>query len=265
MQTFDISSIILFLNEFPKFLHIPSIYFFPIIILILFLRDFLPNENRVATIAGTAQIFVIVIFSMDMLLRTPLYDRDHKKYGITAFEPGFPVKSLRGSDVDAALYWLARMLAGGEDPRYVLRRLTRFASEDIGLADPQALPQALACWNAYDRMGSPEGELAVAQCTVYLATAPKSNAIHKGFAAAKRAARATGSLMPPAHILNAPTPLMKDLGYGADYAYDHDSTDGFSGQNYFPDAMERQRGFEREIIKRLAWWEKLRRKGESSP
>lgn len=199
--------------------------------------------------------------------RAPVYDKNREEHYnlISALH-----KSLRGSDVDAALYWLARMLAGGEDPRYILRRLTRFASEDIGLADPQALPQALACWNAYDRIGSPEGELAVAQCTIYLATAPKSNAVYRGLAAAKRAAQTTGSLMPPAHILNAPTRLMKDLGYGAGYAYDHDTADGFSGQNYFPDAMERQqlyhpieRGFEREIIKRLAWWEKLRRKGES--
>ena len=128
----------------------------------------------------------------------------------------------------------------------------------------------MACWNAYDRLGSPEGELAVAQCAIYLATAPKSNAAYKGLAAAKRAAQTTGSLMPPAHILNAPTKLMKDLGYGAGYAYDHEAADGFSGQNYFPDAMARQqfyqpieRGFEREILKRLAWWEKLRRKRES--
>lgn len=200
--------------------------------------------------------------------RAPVYDKNREEHYnlISALH-----KSLRGSDVDAALYWLARMLAGGEDPHYILRRLTRFASEDIGLADPQALPQALACWSAYDRMGSPEGELAVAQCAVYLATAPKSNAIYKGLAAAKRVARTTGSLMPPAHILNAPTQLMKGLGYGAGYAYDHDSADGFSGQNYFPDAMDRQRlyqpikrGFEREIIKRLAWWEKLRKKQESS-
>ena len=199
--------------------------------------------------------------------RAPVYDKNREEHYnlISALH-----KSLRGSDVDAALYWLARMLAGGEDPRYILRRLTRFASEDVGLADPHALPQAMACWNAYDRIGSPEGELAVAQCTIYLATAPKSNAVYRGLAAAKRAARTTGSLMPPAHILNAPTQLMKDLGYGAGYAYDHDTAAGFSGQSYFPDAMERQqlyhpieRGFEREIIKRLAWWEKLRRKGES--
>ena len=169
--------------------------------------------------------------------RAPVYDKNREEHYnlISALH-----KSLRGSDVDAALYWLARMLAGGEEPRYILRRLTRFAYEDIGLADPQALPQALACWGAYDRIGSPEGELAIAQCTIYLATAPKSNAVYKGFAAATRAARKTGSLMPPAHGLNAPTQLMKDLGYGAGYAYDHESADGFSGQNYFPDAMARQ-------------------------
>ncbi len=201
--------------------------------------------------------------------RAPVYDKNREEHYnlISALH-----KSLRGSDVDAALYWLARMLAGGEEPRYILRRLTRFAYEDIGLADPQALPQAMACWGAYDRIGSPEGELAIAQCTIYLATAPKSNAVYKGFAAATRAARKTGSLMPPAHSLNAPTQLMKDLGYGAGYAYDHESADGFSGQNYFPDAMARQRfyrpierGFEREIVKRLAWWEKLRKKQGQSP
>ena len=201
--------------------------------------------------------------------RAPAYDKNREEHYnlISALH-----KSLRGSDVDAALYWLARMLAGGEEPSYILRRLTRFAYEDIGLADPQALPQALACWGAYDRIGSPEGELAIAQCTIYLATAPKSNAVYKGFAAATRAARKTGSLMPPTHSLNAPTQLMKDLGYGAGYAYDHESADGFSGQNYFPDAMARQRfyhpierGFEREIIKRLAWWEKLRKKQGQPP
>ena len=194
--------------------------------------------------------------------RAPIYDKNREEHYnlISALH-----KSLRGSDVDAALYWLARMLAGGEDPAYILRRLTRFASEDIGLADPQALLQALACWDAYDRLGPPEGDLAIAQCVVYLATAPKSNAAYKGFGAARRAARETGSLMPPRHILNAPTRLMKDLGYGAGYAYDHESEDGFSGQDYFPESMPRQRfyrpperGFEREVVKRLAYWEKLR-------
>ncbi|HBT44014.1 MAG TPA: AAA family ATPase, partial [Rhodospirillaceae bacterium] len=164
------------------------------------------------------------------------------------------------------LYWFARMLEGGEDPLYVARRLVRFASEDIGLADPQALPQALAAWDTYERLGSPEGELALVQAVAYLATAPKSNALYKAEKAARRMARETGSLMPPKHILNAPTKLMKDLDYGKDYAYDHDAEDGFSGQNYFPDGMARARlysprdlGFEREITKRLAYWDKLRR------
>jgi putative ATPase len=167
--------------------------------------------------------------------------------------------------VDAALYWLARMLAGGEEPLYVVRRLVRFAVEDIGMADPQAVQQALAAKDAYDFLGSPEGELAIAQAVVYLATAPKSNAAYAAFGAAQRAAKSTGSLMPPAHILNAPTQLMKDLGYGKGYAYDHDAPDGFSGQNYFPDGLRREtfydpaeRGFEREIRKRLDYWAKLR-------
>ena len=174
-------------------------------------------------------------------------------------------KTLRGSDADAALYWLARMFAGGEDPNYILRRLTRFASEDIGLAEPEALPRALAAWQAYERLGSPEGELAIANLVIYLATAPKSNAAYAAMKAANRAAASTGSLMPPAHILNAPTGLMKDLGYGKDYAYDHDDPDGFAGQNGFPDGMQRQRfytpverGYEREIGKRLAYWDRLR-------
>ncbi len=175
-------------------------------------------------------------------------------------------KSLRGSDADAALYWLARMFAGGEDPRYIVRRLARFASEDVGLADPQALVQALAAWQVYERLGSPEGELAIAQCVIFLATAPKSNAVYRAFGAARRSARDSGSLMPPKHILNAPTGLMRDLGYGAGYAYDHDTEDGFSGRDYFPDGMARERyyqpverGFEREIAKRLDYWDKLRR------
>ena len=174
-------------------------------------------------------------------------------------------KTLRSSDADAGLYWLARMLAGGEDPHYILRRLTRFATEDIGLAEPEAQPRALAAWHAYDRLGSPEGDLAIAGLVIYLATAPKSNAAYKAFKAATKAASQTGSLGPPAHILNAPTKLMKQLGYGAGYAYDHDDLDGFSGQNCFPDGMDRQifyqpveRGYEREIAKRLAYWERLR-------
>ena len=196
--------------------------------------------------------------------RAPLYDKSQEGHYnlISALH-----KSLRGSDADAALYWLARMLAGGEDPVYIARRLTRFASEDIGLADPQALPQSIAAWEAYDRLGSPEGELALAQCVLYLATAPKSNAAYKAMGQAMGAAKETGSLMPPKHILNAPTRMMKDLGYGKGYAYDHNTDEGFSGQNYFPDEMPRrafycpvERGFERDIAKRLAYWEKLRAK-----
>lgn len=200
--------------------------------------------------------------------RSPLYDKGQESHYnlISALH-----KSLRGSDADAALYWLARMLVGGEDPLYIVRRMVRFASEDVGLADPQALVQALAAWDAYQRLGSPEGELAVAQCVIYLATAPKSNAGYRAFGAAMRDAKMTGSLMPPKHILNAPTGLMKDLGYGDDYKYDHDAEDGFSGQNYFPDDMVRrnfyqpvERGFERDIAKRLAYWEKLRNTGPIS-
>jgi putative ATPase len=174
-------------------------------------------------------------------------------------------KSLRSSDSDAALYWLARMLVGGEDPRYILRRLARFASEDIGLADPQALSHAISSWQSYERLGTPEGELAVAALVLYLATAPKSNAAYMAFKAAMKTARDTGSLMPPKHILNAPTGLMKDLGYGSGYVYDHDTADGFSGQNCFPDDLPRQefyqpveRGFEREVKKRLEYWSKKR-------
>jgi putative ATPase len=195
--------------------------------------------------------------------RVPLYDKSQEGHYnlISALH-----KSLRGSDVDAGLYWLARMLAGGEEPRYIARRLVRFASEDVGLADPDALPQSLAAWEAYERLGSPEGELAIAQCVIYLAAAPKSNAAYKALSAAMKTAKADGSLMPPKHILNAPTSMMKDLGYGDGYQYDPSAEDGFSGQNYFPDDMERQnfyqpveRGFEREIIKRLEYWNKLRR------
>lgn len=196
--------------------------------------------------------------------RQPLYDKGHDAHYnlISALH-----KSLRGSDADAALYWYARMLGGGEDPRYIARRLVRFASEDIGLADPNALTQSVAAWEAYERLGSPEGELALVQCILYLATAPKSNAAYKAEKAAKRLAKETGSLMPPAHILNAPTKLMKDIGYGSGYAYDHDAEDRFSGQNYFPDDLRRPNiyqprdtGFEREIAKRLQYWDTLRSK-----
>ena len=179
-------------------------------------------------------------------------------------------KSVRGSDPDAALYWLARMLEGGEDPRYLARRITRMAVEDIGLADPAAQRHCLDAWALYERLGSPEGELALAQAVIYLALAPKSNAGYVAYKAARDSARKTGSLMPPAHILNAPTKLMKEQGYGAGYAYDHDAEDGFSGQNYFPDGMKRpvlynpvERGFERELKKRLDWFvsQRLKRGG----
>jgi putative ATPase len=194
--------------------------------------------------------------------RVPIYDKAQEGHYnlISALH-----KSLRGSDTDAALYWLARMLAGGEDPLFIARRLVRFAVEDVGLADPQALVQALAAKECYDFLGSPEGELALAQAVIYLGTAPKSNAAYAAFGAARRAAAESGSLMPPMHILNAPTAMMRDLGYGKGYAYDHDAPDGFSGQNYFPDGMPRQgfyrpvaRGFEREIAKRLEYWSRLR-------
>ncbi|SEW47332.1 putative ATPase [Cognatiyoonia koreensis] len=176
-------------------------------------------------------------------------------------------KSVRGSDPDAALYWFARMLAGGEDPRFLARRITRMAVEDIGLADPQAQAVCLQSWETYERLGSPEGELALAQAVTYLALAPKSNATYVAYKAAVKAAKQTGSEPPPKHILNAPTSLMKDQGYGADYAYDHDAEDGFSGQNYFPDEMKRgvyympvDRGFERELKKRVDYFAKLRTK-----
>lgn len=196
--------------------------------------------------------------------RAPLYDKsDEGHYNlISALH-----KSVRGSDVDAALYWFSRMLAGGEDPRFIARRMTRMAVEDIGLAEPQALPVCIAAWEAYERLGSPEGELALTQALIFLATAPKSNAAYVAGKAAMRAARDTGSLMPPAHILNAPTKLMKSIGYGQGYEYDHDTEDGFSGQDYFPEEMGREefyvppeRGFEREILKRLDYWKKLRNK-----
>ncbi|HCP01433.1 MAG: AAA family ATPase [Alphaproteobacteria bacterium] len=194
--------------------------------------------------------------------RAPLYDKSQEGHYnlISALH-----KSLRGSDADAALYWLARMLIGGEEPGFIARRLVRSAIEDIGLADPQALPQAIAAWEAYERLGNPEGELALAQCVIYLATAPKSNSSYKAYDAAMRMAEDSGSLVPPNHILNSPTKLMRDLGYGDGYTYDHDAEDGFSGQDYFPEGVDRRnfyvpvaRGFEREISKRLDYWSKLR-------
>lgn len=199
--------------------------------------------------------------------RRPLYDKGQDSHYnlISALH-----KSLRGSDCDAALYWFARMLAGGEDPKYIARRMLRFASEDVGLADPQALPLTLAAWDAYERLGSPEGELALCEALVYLATAPKSNATYVAYNRAVASAARHGSLMPPKHILNAPTKMMKDMGYSDNYVYDPDTPDGFSGQNYFPDGMSREqyykpfeRGFEREINKRLDYWSALRAKKSS--
>jgi putative ATPase len=194
--------------------------------------------------------------------RVAVYDKDREGHYnlISALH-----KSLRGSDPQAALYYMARMLVAGEEPLYVLRRLTRFASEDIGLADPQALVQCLAAKDAYDFLGSPEGELAIVQACLYLATAPKSNAAYVAQKSAWRSAKETGSLMPPKNILNAPTRLMKDIGYGSGYAYDHDTDEGFSGDNYWPDEMTPQnfytpspRGFEARIAERIAYWDKLR-------
>ena len=196
--------------------------------------------------------------------RVPVYDKDREGHYnlISALH-----KSLRGSDPQAALYYLARMLVAGEEPLYVLRRLTRAAMEDIGLADPQALVQCLAAKDAYDFLGSPEGELAIVQACLYLATAPKSNAAYMAQKSAWRSAKDTGSLMPPSHILNAPTRLMKDIGYGKGYAYDHDADEGFSGQDYWPEEMDAQtfyepseRGLEARIRERIAFWNDLRRK-----
>ncbi len=194
--------------------------------------------------------------------RAPLYDKTQESHYnlISALH-----KSMRGSDPDAALYWLARMLDGGEDPLFIARRIVRFANEDIGIADPEAVHQALAAWNVYERLGSPEGELAIAQAVVYLATAPKSIAVYRGLGAAMRSARETGSLAPPMHIRNAPTRLMKDIGYGEGYQYDPDTEDGFSGADYFPDEMDRDQfyrptrnGFEARISERLERWAELR-------
>ena len=213
--------------------------------------------------AGPDETFDVPRLSDLMQRRAPVYDKAQEGHYnlISALH-----KSVRGSDPDAALYYFCRMVDAGEDPLYLARRLVRMASEDIGMADPMALRQALDAKEAYDFLGSPEGELALAQCVIYLATAPKSNAAYKAYKSAMRAAKDNGSLMPPAIILNAPTKFMKEEGYGAGYAYDHDQPDAFSGQDYFPEALGQQsfyrpveRGFEREIGKRLDWWIKLRR------
>lgn len=207
------------------------------------------------------------IFNKDSIVqiirsRAPIYDkgRDGHYNLISAVH-----KSLRGTDVDAALYWVARMLEAGEDPKYIFRRLTRFAIEDVSMADPNAVTQAISCWQTYERLGSPEGDLALMQLTVYLATAPKSVGVYKAMYAARDMAKRTGSLMPPKNILNAPTKLMRDLGYNAGYEYDPDCEDGFSGANYFPYGIARaklyhpvDRGFEREIKKRVDYFDRLR-------
>jgi putative ATPase len=220
----------------------------------------LPPEAPPLDVAGLSEL---------LAKRAALYDKDREEHYnlISALH-----KSLRGSDPDAALYWFARMLTGGEDPRYIARRLLRFASEDIGLADPSSLTVTLAAWETYERLGSPEGELALAHAVLHLGAAPKSNAAYAAFGAAMRAAKETGSLMPPAHILNAPTRLMKTLGYGAGYAYDHDAEDAFSGQDYFPDGMPRtrfyrptDRGLEARIGERLREWDRLRAERKRQP
>lgn len=217
---------------------------------------------------GPTQPLTIAELSQLLQKRSPAYDKDREGHYnlISALH-----KSIRGSDPDAALYWLARMLDGGEDPLFIARRLVRAASEDIGAADPLSLLLANAAKDTYEFLGSPEGELALAQLVVHLACAPKSNAVYKAFGAAMKAARQTGSLMPPAHILNAPTKLMKNLGYGKGYEYDHDTAEGFSGQNYFPDEMDRQNfyqpkgeGAEAKIRERLERWAEIRREKSGS-
>ena len=230
-------------------------------------RAILNMAEQLLNLSGSKQIDTAELADI-VARRAPLYDKSQEGHYnlISALH-----KSLRGSDTDAALYWLARMLTGGEDPHFICRRLVRFASEDVGLAEPDALPRAIAAWQAYERLGSPEGELMIAQLVIYLASAPKSNASYTAIKAAMRSAREYGSLMPPKHILNAPTRMMKDLGYGAGYEYDHDAKEGFSGQNYFPDEMPRERfyrpgerGYEREIAKRIEYWDKLRSKRQIS-
>ena len=225
-------------------------------------RAALTLAEEVWRAAKPGEVFDTAGLALVVQRRAPIYDKAQEGHYnlISALH-----KSVRGSDPDAALYYLARMLVAGEDPLFIARRVTRMASEDIGMADPQALQMALAAKEAYDFLGSPEGELALAQAVVYVASAPKSNALYTAFKAATQLAKEHGSLMPPKVILNAPTKLMKDEGYGTGYKYDHDEPDGFSGQNYFPDALGRvalyrpvERGFERNIKKRLEYWAKLR-------
>ncbi|MGV8948331.1 MAG: replication-associated recombination protein A [Candidatus Paracaedibacter sp.] len=220
--------------------------------------------NLVETIQGQSPKEPLTPADLANILqqRAALYDRSQEFHYnlISAF-----IKSMRGSDPDAALYWMARMMQAGEDPLFIARRMIRFAAEDVGLADPQGLIHAVAAQQSYERLGSPEGELSLANTATYLATAPKSNAVYMAWKKAENAAKTSGSLPPPKHILNAPTALMKQEGYGQGYQYDHDAPHGFSGQNYFPEKMERQtfyqpveRGFERDIQKRLEYWNKLR-------
>lgn len=199
--------------------------------------------------------------------RAPIYDKGQESHYNLA---SALQKSIRGSDVNAALYWAARMLVGGEDPRFILRRLVVIASEDVGNADPQALPLAIAARDAYEFLGQPEGEIAIGQLVAYLGTAPKSNRSHVAFKKAKAAARETGSLAPPPHAMNAPTKLMKSLGYSDGYVYDHDQEDGFAGLNYFPPDMTREEfyqpsgfGFDKEIAKRLEYWDRKRTSKQS--
>ncbi len=228
---------------------------------------FLLNQAETLYAAEIAEPLDPAALGKFLQRRVAVYDKDRDGHYnlISALH-----KALRGSDPQASLYYLARMLTAGEEPLYVLRRLVRFASEDIGLADPQALIQCLAAKDAYQFLGSPEGELAIVQACIYLATAPKSNAAYAAQKEAWKSAKETGSLSPPAHILNAPTKLMKDIGYGAGYAYDHEAEGGFSGADYWPEEMEPQayyrpveRGFEREVIKRLEYWDKQRREKQA--
>ena len=221
-------------------------------------------EEIFSSVAEGATALNSELLARTVQKRMPLYDKaaDGHYNLISALH-----KSVRGSDPDAALYYLARMLVAGEDPLFLARRLVRMAIEDVGLADPEAIHQALAAKETFDFLGSPEGELALAQATIYIATAPKSNAAYTAFKAAMARAKETGSLAPPKIILNAPTKLMKEQEYGADYAYDHDQPEAFSGQNYFPDQMGREkyynpveRGFERDVRKRLEYWAALRKK-----
>jgi putative ATPase len=224
---------------------------------------FLLNQAETLYAAGLTEPLDPAALGKFLQRRVAVYDKDREGHYnlISALH-----KALRGSDPQASLYYMARMLTAGEEPLYVLRRLTRFASEDIGLADPQALIQCLAAKDAYEFLGSPEGELAIVQACLYCATAPKSNAAYTAQKEAWKSARETGSLSPPAHILNAPTKLMKDIGYGKGYAYDHDADEGFSGADYWPEEMAPQRyyrpaprGFERQVIERIEWWDKKRR------